>query len=51
LPGPEGGFKLVPLHRDVRALKGRFAGRVTQTVTLEQMDEAILNSAGGSEEG
>jgi antitoxin PrlF len=41
----EGGFKLVPLRQDVRALKGRFAGRVERAVTLEEMDEAIAGAA------
>lgn len=41
----EGGFKLVPLRKDVRALKGRFAGRVERPVTIVEMDEAIARSA------
>ena len=47
----EGGFKLVPLRKDVRALKGRFAGRVKRPVTLEQMDEAIARAAAQAKRG
>jgi len=47
----EGGFKLVPLRKDVRALKGRFAGRVKRPVTIEEMDDAIAQSAAESKEG
>lgn len=41
----EGGFKLVPLRKDVRALKGRFAGRVEQPVTIDEMEDAIAQAA------
>lgn len=41
----EDGYKLVPLRKDVRALKGRFAGRVERPVSLEEMDEAIAEAA------
>jgi antitoxin PrlF len=47
----EGGCKLVPLRKDVRALKGRFAGRVERPVTLEEMDDAIAQSAAENEGG
>mgnify|MGYP001812412049 CR=1 FL=1 len=47
----EGGFKLGPLRKDVRALKGRFAGRVKRPVTLEEMDDAIAQSAAESSGG
>lgn len=40
-----GGYKLVPLRTDIRALKGRFAGRVEQPVGLDEMDEAIADAA------
>jgi len=43
----EDGFKLVALRRDVRALKGRFAGRVTEAVTIEQMDDLAERGACG----
>ena len=41
----DGGYKLVPLRNDVRRLKGRFAGRVEQPVSLQEMDEAIAEAA------
>lgn len=44
----EGGFKLVPVRKDVRELKGRFAGRVRKPITLEEMEEAIGRGASGS---
>jgi AbrB family looped-hinge helix DNA binding protein len=44
----EGGFKLVPLRKDIRALKGRFAGRSKRPVTIEEMDDAIAQSAAES---
>ena len=47
----EGGFKLVPLRKDVRALKGRFAGRVKRPVTLEEMDDAIAQAAAQTKRG
>ena len=47
----EGGFKLVPLRKDVHALKGRFAGRVKRPVTIKEMDDAIAQSAAESKEG
>ena len=39
------GFKLVPVRNKVSSLKGRFAGRVTKTVSLEAMDVAIVEAA------
>ena len=45
----EGGFKLVPLRKDVRALKGRFAGRVEQPVTIDEMEDAIAQAAAETE--
>jgi AbrB family looped-hinge helix DNA binding protein len=47
----EGGFKLVPLRKDVSGLKGKFAGRVKRPVTIKEMDDAIAESAAESEEG
>lgn len=41
----EGGYEIVPLRSDIRRLKGRFAGRVDQPVTIEEMEEAIARSA------
>lgn len=34
-------FKVVPLRNSVPSLKGRFAGRAFQPVTLAMMDEAV----------
>lgn len=39
------GFKVVALHGDVAALKGRFAGRVKKPVSIPAMDEAIAAQA------
>lgn len=47
----EGGFKLVPLRKDVRGLKGKFAGRVKRPVTIQEMDDAIAQSAEEGQEG
>lgn len=47
----EDGFKLVPLRQDVRALKGRFAGRVARPVSIEEMNDAISREASESERG
>ena len=44
----EGGFKLVPLRKDVRTVKGRFAGRVDRPVTIDEMEEAIAQAAAKS---
>src|SRR5262245_45679415 len=41
----EGGFKVVALRSDVRALKGRFAGRAIEAVSIEAMQEAIADEA------
>ena len=41
----EGGYRLVPRRTDVRALRGRFAGRVSAPVSLEAMEEAIAEEA------
>jgi len=47
----EGGYKLVPVHKDVRILKGRFAGRVKEPVPLQVMEEAIARAAIKNEHG
>ena len=47
----EGGFILVPLRKDVRGLKGKFAGRVKRPVTIQEMDDAIVQSAAERQEG
>lgn len=41
----EGGFKVVPVRGDMRAMKGRFAGRVGAPVTIEQMNDAVRDEA------
>ena len=41
----EDGYKLVSLRKDVRQLKGRFAGRVERPVSLQEMDDAIAETA------
>ncbi len=41
----EGGYKLIPVREDVRALKGRFSGRVSTAKSLEDMDEVIARAA------
>lgn len=40
-----GGFRLVAVRADVRALRGRFSGRTARPVTLDQMDAAIAAGA------
>ena len=40
------GFKVVALDTQVASLKGRFAGRAKQPVSLAAMDEAIAVEAG-----
>jgi AbrB family looped-hinge helix DNA binding protein len=39
------GFKVVPVRNQVTSLKGRFAGRVAEPVSLEAMDQAIAAAA------
>lgn len=39
------GFKVMPLRNASGTLKGRFANRVTQAVSLAAMDEAIAAEA------
>jgi antitoxin PrlF len=41
------GFKLVPVRKDVRELKGVFSGYVNRTVSLKEMDDAIARGASG----
>ena len=41
----EDGFRLVALRKDIRILKGRFAGRVDQSISLEEMEDAIGEAA------
>jgi antitoxin PrlF len=41
VPLEEGGFKVVALRADVRALRGRFAGRARHPVSIDEMSRAI----------
>jgi antitoxin PrlF len=36
-----GGFMMVPVRKDVKALRGRFAGRAAKPVSIEDMADAI----------
>jgi antitoxin PrlF len=38
------GFKLVAISKDVRSLRGLFAGRVKRPVSIDAMNEAIGKS-------
>jgi antitoxin PrlF len=42
---PVGGYRVVPLRKDVKLLRGRFAGRVSQPVSVEAMTEAVASEA------
>ena len=39
------GFKIVALHQEAVRLKGRFAGRNSHPVSVEEMNEAIAAEA------
>ena len=45
VPDEAGGFKVIPLRKDVSVLRGRFAGRTVRPVSLEEMAEAIAAEA------
>lgn len=45
VPDAAGGFRVVPLRKDVRALRGRFAGRAGGPVAIEDMTKAVLDEA------
>lgn len=40
-----GGFRVVPLRKDVTALRGRFAGRVAEPVSVDAMSELVAAEA------
>ena len=42
---PLGGYRVVPLRKDVKLLRGRFAGRAAHSVSLESMAEAVQSEA------
>lgn len=41
----DGGFKVVAVDAHVSALKGRFAGRVSRAVSVDEMNLAIADAA------
>ena len=41
VPDEEGGFRMVPVRKDVRELRGRFAGRAVKPVSIEDMADAV----------
>lgn len=45
VPEADGGFRVFALRRDVRELRGRFAGRVARAVSIEEMNAAIETEA------
>ena len=45
VPEPGGGFRVIPLRKDVRELRGRFAGRVARAVSIGEMDVAVESEA------
>jgi len=42
---PLGGYRVVPVRKDVKVLRGRFAGRAVGPVSLDAMAEAVENEA------
>jgi len=40
-----GAYKVIALRKDAKALRGRFAGRVSRPVSIEQMADAIAAEA------
>ncbi len=45
VPEPGGGFRVFALRKDVRELRGRFAGRVPHAVTIDAMNAVIESEA------
>ena len=41
VPEPGGGFRILALRRDVRELKGLFAGRASVPVSIDDMANAV----------
>jgi len=46
VPDASGGFKVVALRKDIRELKGRFAGRAEKRVSVQDMADAVAAEAG-----
>jgi AbrB family looped-hinge helix DNA binding protein len=42
---PLGGYRVVPVRKDVSMLRGRFAGRVAAPVSVEAMAEVVRDEA------
>lgn len=51
VPQADGGFRVLALRKDVRELKGRFAGRAAGPVSPEDMSAAIEAEAAGRRRG
>jgi len=45
VPDDAGGFKVIALRKDVKALRGRFAGRARQSISVEDMTAAVQAEA------
>lgn len=45
VPDESGGFKVIALHKDVTALRGRFAGRARHPVSVTDMQAAVQAEA------
>ena len=45
VPETDGGFRLLASRRDVRRLRGMFAGRVARPVSIEGMAAAVEDEA------
>lgn len=41
----DGGFRVYALRRNVRELRGRFAGRVARAISIDEMNAAIESEA------
>ena len=51
VPEPGGGFRVFALRKDVRELRGRFAGRVPHAVSIDEMNAAIESEAASRHPG
>ena len=41
----QGGFRVVPLRKSIVSVKGRFAGRAAQPVSVDAMNQAVHDEA------